>query len=232
VLEIPTIKIVPPTEHKPLIEALAGLGAYDWIIFTSANGVTSFFQHFFRGFEDLRDFGGARIAAVGPATAAKLAELHLKVDLIPKEYEARLIAKELAAFQTVENLRVLLLRAEVATPELPRQLEDMGAIVDDVACYRTVPETDDPYGDAARLGTEGAEWVMFTSASTVEHFHARFDLRELCGRFPTLRLASIGPETTKALTVLGLSAAVQPKHHTVEALIAGVVRLGQRDRRS
>lgn len=219
VLEIPVIKIAPPKERGPILEALASLNGYDWIIFTSANGVASFFRMFFQGFQDLRDLGGVRLAAVGPATAAKLKELHLQVDLTPDEFVASEIAKALAGFQSLENLRILLLRAEVANPELPKQLEDLGAIVDDVACYQTVAETEDISGAAARLPETGADWITFTSGSTVEHFHARFNLPQLVKRFPKLQLASIGPETSKALAALGLQPAVEAKPHTVEGLI-------------
>jgi uroporphyrinogen III methyltransferase/synthase len=93
VLEIPTIKIVATTRLADLADALLELNSYDWIVFTSPNGVSMFFEAFFKGFEDLRDIGGVRIAAVGPATAAKLRELHLKVDLMPEEYVAAKIAK-------------------------------------------------------------------------------------------------------------------------------------------
>jgi uroporphyrinogen III methyltransferase/synthase len=224
ILEVPTIKLAEPSQREPLIEALAGLGCYEWIIFTSANGVAAFFDFFFRGFEDLRDLGAVRIAAVGPATAAKLKELHLKVDLMPKEYVAKDIAHALKAYESIENLRMLLVRAEVASPELPRLLEDLGAIVDDVPCYRTVAETDDSSGDAAILVEEGADWITFTSGSTVENFHSRFDLPKMLERFPRLRLASIGPETSKALAALGLTPALEAAPHTVEGLVAGLER--------
>ena len=232
VLEVPCLRIGPPTKHEPLVEALTGLNAYDWIVFTSANGVTSFFNFFFKAFDDLRDIGGVRIAAVGPATAEKLTELHLKVDLMPKDYVATAIAKELAAYESIENHRILLLRAEVATPELPRLLDDLGAIVDDVACYRTVPETDDASGAGASLVAAGADWVTFTSGSTVEHFHARFDLPELLRRFPNLKLATIGPETSQALTALKLTPAVEAKTHTVEGLVTALERAPARPRRA
>jgi uroporphyrinogen III methyltransferase/synthase len=91
-----------------------------------------------------------------------------------------------------------------------------------VACYRTVPETEDPTGTAARLLEDGADWITFTSGSTVESFHARFDLPKLVKQFPQMRLASIGPETSKALTELGLKAAVEAKTHTIEGLVAAV----------
>jgi uroporphyrinogen III methyltransferase/synthase len=222
VLEIPTIKIVPPTELQDLADVLLELNSYDWIIFTSPNGVKTFFEYFFKAFEDMRDIGGVRIAAVGPATAAKLKELHLKVDLMPDEYVASKIAKEFEKYESVENLRILILRAEVANQELPKQLEEMGAIIDDIACYKTVPETEDLTGAVERLNEGGADWVTFTSASTVENFHARFNLPQVLKKYPKLQLASIGPETSKALATLGLKPTVEAKEHTIDGLVRAV----------
>ena len=116
-----------------------------------------------------------------PATAAKIRELHLKVDVMPDEYVASKIAGALAKYESIENLKILLLRAEVANKELPNQLEKMGAIVDDVAVYKTVPETEDRNGARGRLIEGGADWITFTSSSTVENFNARFDLKQLLG---------------------------------------------------
>ena len=99
------------------------------------------------------------------------------------------IAAAFEKFQTIENLKICLLRAEVANPDLPKALEELGAIVDDIAVYRTVAETEDPTGAAGRLLETGADWVTFTSSSTVEHFHARFDLPKLQKKFPQLKLA-------------------------------------------
>ncbi|MFO1500766.1 MAG: uroporphyrinogen-III C-methyltransferase [Verrucomicrobiota bacterium] len=224
VLEVPTIKIAPPANKEDLKDAILGLHEYDWIVFTSANGVTTFFDYFFKAFDDLRDIGGVRIAAVGPGTAAKLQELHLKVDLMPEEALATRIASAFESYQSIENLRILLMRAEVANPELPRALEKLGAIVDDVASYQTVAETEDINGAAARLVADGAEWIIFTSASTVEHFHERFNLPDLLRKFPKARLASIGPETSKAIAKLGLKAAVEANPHTADGLIRAVCR--------
>src|SRR5256714_2331324 len=83
VLEVPTIKIVPPDQHQDIVDAMIELNAYDWIVFTSANGVTTFFDLFFKTFDDLRDIGGVRISAIGPGTAARLEESHLTVGLMP-----------------------------------------------------------------------------------------------------------------------------------------------------
>jgi uroporphyrinogen III methyltransferase / synthase len=223
VLEVPTIKLEPPTRREELVDALLELNSYDWLVFTSPNGVSKFFEYFFKRFHDMRDLGGARIAAVGPATANKLKELHLQVDLMPDEALASEVAEAFREFETIENLKICLLRAEVANRELPQALEELGAIVDDVACYKTVPETEDATGAAARLLEAGADWVAFTSASTVEHFHARFDLPALLKKFPQLKTATIGPETTKALTALGLKPAIEAKQHTIDGLVEALL---------
>jgi len=223
VLEVPTIKLEPPTRREEIVDALLELNSYDWLVFTSPNGVTKFFEYFFKRFHDMRDLGGARIAAVGPATANKLKELHLQVDLMPDEALAVEIAKAFAKFETIENLKICLLRAEVANRELPEALEALGAIVDDVACYRTVPETEDATGAAASLLEQGADWVAFTSGSTVVHFHARFDLPALLQKFPQLKTVAIGPETSKALAILGLQPTVEAKQHTIDGLVAALL---------
>ncbi len=224
VLEVPTIKITEPLEKMAIVDALLEINSYDWLIFTSANGVTAFFDMFFKRFQDLRDIGGARIAAVGPKTAAKLRELHLQVDLQPEEYVGKKIVAEFKKFQDIDNVKMCLFRAEVANKDLPDALMEEGAIVDDIAVYRTVAETEDRTGATARLTEEGADWVTFTSSSTVEHFHARFDLPKLVKKFPQLKLASIGPETTKAIVALGLKPALEAKEHTTDGLIAALLK--------
>ena len=224
VLEVPTIKLTHPTERDAIIDCLLELNSYDWIVFTSANGVTAFFDLFFKRFQDLRDLGGARIAAVGPATAAKLRELHLQVDLQPEEFIGSKIAAAFKKYQDIDNVKIALLRAEVANRELPDALQELGAIVDDIAIYKTVPETEDRTGATARLLAEGADWVTFTSSSTVEHFHTRFDLPRLAKQFPQLKLASIGPETTKAITRLGLKPTLEAKEHTTDGLLAALLK--------
>ena len=224
VLEVPTIKITTPVEKDAIVDCLLELNSYDWLVFTSANGVTMFFDIFFRRFQDLRDLGGARIAAVGPATAAKLRELHLQVDLTPEEFTGRKIAEAFKKYQDIENVKMCLLRAEVANRDLPDALAELGAIVDDIAIYKTVPETEDHGGACERLLEEGADWVTFTSSSTVEHFHARFDLPKLMKQFPALKIASIGPETSKAIAALKLKPALEAKEHTTDGLIAALLK--------
>ncbi len=224
VLEVPTIKITTPIEKDAIVDCLLELNSYDWLVFTSANGVTAFFDIFFRRFQDLRDIGGARIAAVGPATAAKLRELHLQVDLTPEEFTGRKIAETFKKYQDIENVKMCLLRAEVASRDLPDALAEMGAIVDDIAIYKTVPETVDSGGACERLLESGADWVTFTSSSTVEYFHARFDLPKLVKKFPQMKLASIGPETSKAIRALKLEPSLEAKEHTTDGLITNLLR--------
>jgi uroporphyrinogen III methyltransferase/synthase len=227
VLEIPTIRIEPPTKREEIVDALLEINAYDWLVFTSPNGVSKFFEYFFKRFHDMRDIGGARIAAVGPATANKLKELHLQVDLMPDEALAANIAEAFTEFESIENLKICLLRAEVASRELPESLEALGAIVDDVACYKTVPESEDPTGAATRFAENGADWITFTSSSTVQHFHTRFDLPATLKKFPQMKIASIGPETSKSLAELGVKPHLEAKQHTTDGLVEALLSAGK-----
>ncbi|MDA7916391.1 uroporphyrinogen-III C-methyltransferase [Verrucomicrobia bacterium] len=218
-LEIPTIKIAEPDERQYLLDAILTLHTYSWLVFTSPNGVDEFFKYFFRAFKDLRDIGGVKIAAVGPATAAKLEAMHLQIDAMPKKHIASELAKVINNEESVENLNVMLLRAQVATKELPDQLEAFGAIVDDIPVYKTVPETEDLNGSVLNFESFGADWITFTSASTVEHFDARMNLSETMKKWPHLKLASIGPETSKAIRALDLEPYVEAKEHTIDGLV-------------
>ena len=116
VLEIPTIKIETPTHRDGIVDALLEINSYDWLVFTSPNGVAKFFEYFFKRFHDMRDIGGARIAAVGPATANKLKELHLQVDLMPDEALSASIAEAFTGFESIENLKICLLRSRSCQP--------------------------------------------------------------------------------------------------------------------
>lgn len=221
-LQIPAIKTVLPDNKQDFVDAMLTLNSYDWLVFTSVNGVTAFFNLFFKHFHDLRDLGGAKIAAVGPATAEKLREMHLQVDVMPDEAVGKKIAEGLAKHGSIENCKICLLRAEAAGPELVQALEEFGAITDDIAVYKTVPETESDPGVVDDFLGRGAEWVVFTSSSTVQFFNARFDLPKLVKKFPQLKIASIGPETSKTLRSLGLEPKIEPKEHTTAGLIAAL----------
>jgi uroporphyrinogen III methyltransferase/synthase len=190
---------------------------YDWLVFTSPNGVSAFFEMFYRLYNDARSIGGVRIAAIGPATAARVRDFHLAVDLQPEEFVAEAVV---AAFQkqgSIENETILLARAETARDVLPRELAKLGAIVDEAIAYRTVAETDDVSGGQARFRAEGADLITFTSSSTVENFVA-LKLPWPAG----LKTASIGPITSKTMRELGLSVDVEATQYDIPGLTAAI----------
>ena len=116
-LRVPTIAIEALSQPRELVECLLGLGEYDWIVFTSARGVDAFFEAFFKAYKDIRSLGNVRLAAVGPATAARITRSHLEVDAIPDSYQAEEILGAIQKHESLDNLRILLARAEVANPQ-------------------------------------------------------------------------------------------------------------------
>src|SRR6266550_479418 len=130
VIELPTIRIEPPSKLREFAELVQDAHTYDWIVFTSANGVEAFFDIFFKLYDDAREIGGVRIAAIGPATAQRVKDFHLHVDLQPEEFVAEAIVKEFRKQGSIENLRILLVRAEKARDVLLTELSAMEAIVD------------------------------------------------------------------------------------------------------
>jgi uroporphyrinogen III methyltransferase/synthase len=227
VLEIPAIKTVPSDNKQDIVDAMLSLNSYDWLVFTSANGVMAFFNLFFKHFKDLRDLGGAKIAAVGPATAAKLQEVHLQVDAMPDGYIGKKIAEALEKHSSIENSKICLLRGESANEDLPQALEEFGAIPDDITIYKTVAEDNHPAGTVEDFLAQGADWITFTSGSTVQYFNSRFDLPKLLKKFPQMKLASIGPETSKVIRSLGLEPKIEAKEHSTGGLIAELLRAGK-----
>ena len=217
VLELPTIRIEPPTDLRAFAELVQDAHAYDWIVFTSANGVNAFFDLFYKLYNDAREIGGARIAAIGPATGQRLKDFHIHVDLQPEEFVAEALAREFRKEGGVENLRVLIARAEKARDLLPKELSALGAIVDEGFAYRTVPETRDDIGARRRLLEEGADLITFTSSSTVENFLAL----EL--PWPAkMQVASIGPITSKTARDRGLAVAVEARRHDIPGLVEAI----------
>src|SRR5205807_192819 len=187
---------------------------YDWIVFTSVNGVNAFFDLFYKLYDDAREIGGARIAAIGPATAQRIKDFRMHVDLQPDEFVAESLAREFGKQGGVENLRVLIARAEKARDLLPRELSALGAIVDEGFAYRTVPETRDDFGARRRLTEEGADLITFTSSSTVENFLA------LGLPWPAqMRVGSIGPLTSKPARDHGLDVAIEARCHDIRGLV-------------
>lgn len=217
--EMPTIRIEPAPNKREFYELVADAHIYDWIVFTSPNGVDAFFKAFFEIYRDARDLGGARIAAIGPATADRVRSFHLQVDVQPEKYVAEAIIDELQKETSVENLKFLLARAEGAREVLATQLTKLGAIVDEGVAYRTVPETDDVSGGIRRFREEGADMITFTSSSTAENFAAlKLPLPE------KLKVASIGPVTTKTVRKLGLDVDVEAPQHDIPGLVKAITK--------
>ena len=214
--ELPTIRIEPPADKIPFIEALADVRTSDWIVFTSPNGVEAFFEAFYASHEDARDLGGTRIAAIGNGTAKKVAEYRFAVDLIPEEFVAESLLKAFKELN-VEHLKMLLPRAAGAREMLAIELEKLGAIVDDVPVYQTVPEKEDVAGGIRRFREEGADMVTFTSGSTATHFMA------LGLPLPKgLQTASIGPVTSAEMKKLGLPVTLEAPQHDIPGLAAAI----------
>jgi uroporphyrinogen III methyltransferase/synthase len=216
VLELPTIRIEPPTDLRAFAELVQDSHAYDWIIFTSANGVEAFFEIFFKLYDDAREIGGARIAAIGPATAQRVKDFHLHVDLQPEEFVAEAVVREFQKQGDVENLRILLVRAEKARDVLPKQLSALGVIVDEAFAYQTVLETRDT-GARRQFSEEGVDLITFTSSSTVENFLA------LGLPWPKgMQVASIGPITSKTARDHGLKIDTEARRHDIDGLVQAI----------
>ncbi|HEX8296224.1 MAG TPA: uroporphyrinogen-III C-methyltransferase [Chthoniobacteraceae bacterium] len=224
VFELPTIRIEPPTDLRAFAELVRDAHGYEWIVFTSPNGVTAFFDMFFKLYDDVRSIGGVKIAAIGPATAAKVREYRLAVDLQPKEFVAEAVVAAFQAQGSVENVNILLARAEQTRDVLPRELSRLGAIVDEAVAYRTVPETEDLSGALARFKEEGADLITFTSSSTVENFLA-LNLPWPAG----LKTASIGPITSKTLRERGIAVDAEAKQYDIPGLMTAIRALLRAD---
>jgi uroporphyrinogen III methyltransferase/synthase len=219
VLEMPTIEIRPAQDYIALDRAIANLAAYDWLIFTSANGVRFFLERLDRSAADLRALR-ARICAIGPATRAAVEALHLKVDMMGQEYVAEGL---LAAFTDTDlaGKRILLPRAAVARDLVPKELAHRGALVDVVEAYQTVV----PECAAARarevFAGDKPDCITFTSSSTVQNFVNAAGAQVLEG----VRVVSIGPVTTRTARSFGIAVAAEARVYTVEGLVEAVLGL-------
>jgi uroporphyrinogen III methyltransferase/synthase len=224
VVELPTIRVLPPEDLMAFGELVRDAYQYDWLVFTSANGVDAFFEMFFKLYKDTRNIGNVRIAAIGPGTAERIASFHLAVDVQPQKSVAEELVEAIREFESVENLRFLLVRAKAARDVLPRGLEKLGAIVDQAIAYRSVPETEDPTSARARFAQEGADAITFTSSSTVENFFA-FKLPIPA----TTWLVSIGPITSETMRKNGLTVAAEATTHDIDGVVEAVTKLFSRE---
>ena len=220
VVELPTIEIRPASDYAPLDRALASLACYDWLIFTSANGVRFFLERLDRSGCDLRNMR-ARLCAIGPATRAALERVHLKVDLMGREYVAEGLVAALAPYD-LAGKRVLLPRAAEARDLVPSELARRGAVVDVVEAYRTVvPETAAAEAREIFGGTRRPDCITFTRSSTVKNFVAVAGARSLEG----VHAVSIGPITSGTARAAGIRVVAEAQPFTVDGLVNAIVQL-------
>lgn len=215
-IEFPVIQIGPASDYGPLDRAIETLGGYDWLIFTSVNGVRAFFERLDLSKRDLRGLR-AKLAAIGPATRESLEQAHLKVDEIGDEYVAESLAAAIGK-HSLAGAAVLLVRAAAARDFLPEWLREHGALVSVVEAYRTSAAPD--LNERAReLEAHPPDWITFTSSSTVDSFFTAVDV----GKVQKSRIASIGPVTSATLRKYRLEPSVEASEYTVEGILRAIL---------
>jgi len=222
VVLFPTIAIAPPLDPAALDRAVAAASGYDWLVFTSSNGVRAFFARFAAQRRDVRELGTVKIAAIGPETAAELERRMLRPAVVPREFRAEGLLESLAG-EDLRGRRILLPRAAGARAVLPETLAARGAVVDEVIAYRAVaPPGADAPGLRAALAAGSIDALTFTSSSTVRHFVELVgrDVVDVLGRTV---VACIGPVTAETARDEGLPVHVCPADYTAAALAAAVV---------
>ena len=227
-VEFPTIEILPPEDWKPLDRAIAKLADYDWLLFTSVNGVEFFMKRLFEKGGDLRKLGHTKIGAIGPKTAEAIQAHGLVPDLVPKYFQAEAVLEGLADVK-MKGKRVLLPRALEAREVLPQELKKRGAKVDVVAAYRTVVPTAKRDQLKKMLERRELAVVTFTSSSTVKNFMALFEGQPIAPLLEGVKIACIGPITADTARELGLRIDIQPADFTVAALAKAIAERAGKD---
>jgi uroporphyrinogen III methyltransferase/synthase len=222
-LECPTIKVSPPEDVKPLDSAIENLSSYDWLIFTSVNGVNFFFERLFQKNKDVRALKDIHTAVIGPATEKRLFDFGLKSDIVPESYRAESVIKAFAG-KDVTGKEILLPRAEEARPVLPLELKKMGAAVDEVTAYRTHAVKDNADVLSARLKERSIDMITFTSSSTAKNFHALFPNEDLKDLMQGVTIASIGPVTADTARDLGFDVHIVAESYTIPGLCQAILK--------
>jgi uroporphyrinogen III methyltransferase/synthase len=218
IVELPAIEIIAPEDSQPIERAIRELSDYQWLIFTSANGVEGFCNALDNSPWDWRDVR-AQIAVIGPATRTAVEALHLKVNVMAEEYVAESLADALSESE-VKGARVLLPRAAVARDTLPDDLRRKGASVDVVEAYRSVPPADLTARAAEVFGAvRRPDWITFTSSSTVTNIVHAAGLESLAG----VKVATIGPVTSATARKLGLAVTVEASEYTADGVVAAIL---------
>ena len=226
VLVCPTIEIREPDSYNRLDEALDHLYGYDWLIFTSANGVEFFLKRLTERGLNSADLDEIKVCAIGQRTAEKLHDAHTHVDVVPSQSTAEGVFTALSEFaggnEHLRGLNILLPRAAVGRDVLPKALEEAGVRVDVVPTYQTVlPENLDRGRLRAMLAGSG-DCIAFTSPSTIKNLAMLFDTHDLGNALSGVVIACIGPVTSAAAVEHGLRVDIQPDQQTVKDLAAAI----------
>jgi uroporphyrinogen III methyltransferase / synthase len=215
-IEFATIKIKPLTQTKQFLKIPEKLAEFDWIIFTSSNGVSIFFDALLEMGKDGRVFGSAKIAAIGSETAAKLNEFGIRADFVPNIFTSEELGKQLAIYTNLKAKKVLLLRSEIASDELNKLLTQAGAEVQNADLYKIVTQKN----KYKRLKGAMIDWLTFASPSSVKGFfeQAPNDIKKASN----VKIASIGPVTSQELEKFGIKVDVEADEHTIDGLLAAI----------
>jgi uroporphyrinogen III methyltransferase / synthase len=221
VIPFPTIEIREPASWEPLDKAIQDIDQYQWLIFTSANGVKNFFARFQIVRKDIRELHGLKVAAIGPATEKAIRALHLCVEVIPDEFKAEGLVESLKG-KVMKGTRVLIPRAKIARDVLPNELRKQGAQVDVVEAYETIiPKASRSFLEQT-LQERPLDMVVFTSSATVSNLAEIMAPAQLAQVLEGIRVAAIGPITAHTAERLGLRVSVQPGRYTVPALVQAI----------
>jgi uroporphyrinogen III methyltransferase/synthase len=225
-VEFPTIRIEDPDDTEPLDRAIDSLDGVDWLIFTSVNGVARFMNRLTSKGRDVRELKGVKICAIGPATRTEVERHSIRVDIVPPKYVAESVVEALAA-KDMAGKRVLMPRASVARSLLPDALREMGAEVDEVDAYKTVPETANQTDRVEMLKSGEVDIVTFTSSSTVRNFVELVGKEALDTLPNSVRFASIGPVTSGTARDLGVEVSIETEQHDILGLVQAIVQWRQ-----
>ncbi len=223
VIETPAIRVVPTEDTGALDAAIGRISSYDFAAFTSVNGVERFFGRLFDAGLDCRALSGVKIAAIGPATSARLRDFGIVTDILPETYRAESVAEAFGRLD-MRGKRVLLPRAEGARPVLPVELKKMGAAVDEIVIYRSVPDGSGKDGLMRELSEGRVDMVTFSSSSTVTNFAALFATGDLKRLMEGVKVAAIGPITADTARSLGLSVSITAEEYTIDGLVKAIVQ--------
>jgi uroporphyrinogen III methyltransferase/synthase len=227
VISCPTIEIVEPESFEPMDEAINNLYGYDWLIFTSVNGVDYFLRRLAARGHETHELDDLRVCAIGDATANRLRDAAVHVDVVPEQFKAEGVFAALKNYlggdEGIAALNFLIPRAAAARDYLPRALEEAGARADVVPAYRTVkPDTSELGRTAALLEGGAIDCITFTSSSTVTNFAQLFDTTDLSRLLKGVAVACIGDITASTAAQYGLSADIQPHEYTIPALARAI----------